>query len=74
MAYVPTNWEPFPSERTLITAARLNNMESGILNADQNKVDKVNGKALSTNDFTNAYKSKLDGLNAPTITGTQIEF
>lgn len=28
-----------------------------------NKVDKVQGKGLSTNDFTNAYKTKLDGLN-----------
>lgn len=27
-----------------------------------NKVDKVSGKGLSTNDFTNAYKSQLDGL------------
>lgn len=27
-----------------------------------NKVDKVSGKALSTNDFTNAYKTKLDGI------------
>jgi hypothetical protein len=26
------------------------------------KVDKVDGKGLSTNDFTNAYKEKLDGL------------
>ena len=28
-----------------------------------NKVDKVQGKGLSTNDFTNQYKTKLDGLN-----------
>ncbi len=28
-----------------------------------NKVDKVNGKGLSTNDFTNEYKTKLDSLN-----------
>lgn len=27
------------------------------------KVDKVEGKGLSTNDFTNNYKSKLDALN-----------
>ena len=26
------------------------------------KVDKVNGKDLSTNDFTDAYKTKLDGV------------
>lgn len=29
-----------------------------------NKVDKVSGKGLSTNDFTAAYKSKLDGIEA----------
>ena len=28
----------------------------------KNKVDKVGGKGLSTNDFTNEYKVKLDGL------------
>lgn len=27
-----------------------------------NKVDKVNGKGLSTNDFSAAYKDKLDGI------------
>ena len=27
-----------------------------------NKVDKVEGKELSTNDFTDAYKGKLDGI------------
>lgn len=27
------------------------------------KVDKVNGKGLSTNDFTSAYKTKLDNLD-----------
>lgn len=27
-----------------------------------NKVDKVEGKGLSTNDFTEAYKTKLDGI------------
>lgn len=29
-----------------------------------NKVDKVSGKGLSTNDFTAAYKIKLDGITA----------
>lgn len=28
------------------------------------KVDKVQGKGLSQNDFTNAYKTKLDGIEA----------
>ena len=29
-----------------------------------NKVDKISGKGLSTNDFTAAYKTKLDGIEA----------
>ena len=39
------------------------------------KVDKVNGKGLSTNDFTNALKTKLDGIEAGaqvnTVTGVK---
>ena len=30
---------------------------------DTNKVDKIDGKSLSTNDFTNTYKTKLDNLD-----------
>ena len=36
-----------------------------------NKVDKINGKGLSTNDFTNALKNKLDSL--PTSFYTKAE-
>ena len=32
-------------------------------NLNKNKVEKEDGKGLSTNDFTNADKEKLDGLN-----------
>lgn len=32
-------------------------------NLNKNKVEKEEGKGLSTNDFTNADKEKLDGLN-----------
>ena len=34
-----------------------------------NKVDKVTGKGLSTNDFTNTYKSAIDGLSTVATTG-----
>lgn len=37
--------------------------ESQITNSLNTKVDKITGKSLSTNDFTNALKSKLEGLN-----------
>ena len=35
-----------------------------ISNLDSGKVDKVSGKGLSTNDFTNALKSALESLNS----------
>ena len=35
-----------------------------------NKVDKINGKGLSTNDFTTAYKDKLDKLEDVNVTNT----
>lgn len=37
-----------------------------------NKVDKISGKSLSTNDFDNTYKSKLDGVanGATTVTAS----
>ena len=44
-------------------------------NADNNKVDKVSGKGLSTNDYTTAEKNKLAGIAAGaqvnTITGVK---
>ena len=38
------------------------NFATTIANEIGNKVDKIEGKQLSTNDFTNDYKSKLDGI------------
>ena len=38
-------------------------VNTAIEDLDTNKVDKVDGKGLSTNDFTNEDKAKLDGLN-----------
>lgn len=40
--------------------ARVTNAETSLTN----KVDKVTGKGLSTNDFTDALKTKLDGIEA----------
>jgi len=37
------------------------------------KVDVINGKGLSTNDFTDAYKTKLDGITEETITQADID-
>ena len=38
-------------------------IDTAIEDLDNNKVDKVEGKGLSTNDFTNEAKNKLDGLS-----------
>ncbi len=46
---------------SLLTKVNITDLENGLYN----KVDKVTGKSLSTNDFTNAEKLKL-----ATITGT----
>lgn len=54
MAYTPTVWV----KGDKVTSAKLNKIENGI--AD--KVDKVNGKVLSTNDYTNADKKKVDDI------------
>ena len=56
-----------------LSSTQLSAMNSGITSAKVstydgyattigNKVDKVSGKGLSTNDFTAAYKTKLDGI------------
>jgi len=44
--------------------------ERTLWNTVVNKVDKETGKALSTNDFTSAYKSKVDGI---TTGATKVE-
>jgi hypothetical protein len=55
---------------TPMNAANLNHMEQGIADAhsataqlDTDKVDKVSGKELSTNDFDDDYKAKLDNVD-----------
>lgn len=37
--------------------------ERTLWNTVSNKVDKITGKGLSTNDFDNTYKSKVDGIS-----------
>lgn len=48
-------FRPLISGTDVITKVEVQNL----LN---NKVDKISGKGLSTNDFTAAYKTKLDGI------------
>ena len=50
-----SKWLPLNDDTDNDQSARIKALESG-------KVDKVEGKVLSSNDFTNAYKTKLDGI------------
>ena len=76
MAYTPTNWTNFPSTATPVSASNLNKIENELVALDTDKadesavttalaekVDKEPGKGLSTNDFDNTYKDKLDGIS-----------
>lgn len=50
-----SKWLPLNDDTDDDQSAKIAALESG-------KVDKVEGKGLSSNDFTNAYKTKLDGI------------
>lgn len=50
-------WLPINDDTDNDQSAKIAALESG-------KVDKVEGKELSSNDFTDAYKTKLDGIAA----------
>lgn len=52
-----SKWLPLNDDTDNDQSARIKALELG-------KVDKVEGKGLSSNDFTNAYKTKLDGIAA----------
>lgn len=52
-----SKWLPLNDDTDNDQSAKIAALESG-------KVDKVEGKELSSNDFTNAYKTKLDGITA----------
>jgi hypothetical protein len=51
--------------QSIATANNADILSSDIVylqNQIDNKVDKITGKSLSTNDFDNSYKTKLDGI------------
>ncbi|WP_301860455.1 hypothetical protein [uncultured Megasphaera sp.] len=62
-AAVTTNEGIFVSGGKAYYGGQAAGNEVATVGAVGNKVDKVNGKGLSTNDFTAAYKTKLDGLS-----------
>lgn len=52
-----SKWLPINDDTDNDQSAKIAALESG-------KVDKVEGKELSSNDFTDAYKTKLDSIAA----------
>ena len=56
MAYLRTQWE---EEVTPLSADNMNNIEDGIEELQALKVDKEEGKGLSTNDYSTEEKNKL---------------
>lgn len=56
MSYTRTQWV---ESETPLSADNMNNIEDGIEELQDQKVDKVTGKGLSTNDYTTAEKNKL---------------
>lgn len=57
---VPTKTSQLQNDSEFVTLSDLDDSEAGIITGLENKVDKIEGKGLSTNDFTNDYKSKVD--------------
>ena len=47
-----------------VSTAKLDSTLQTAISSIDGKVDKVTGKGLSTNDFTNTYKSQLDSLDS----------
>jgi hypothetical protein len=52
----------FPYKTTPLNDANLNQLQTNVENAIDDKVDKVSGKGLSTNDYTTTEKNKLAGI------------
>lgn len=61
-AWTGSAWDALGGTTDLSAYATKSEMNTAL----GNKVDKVSGKGLSTNDFTNAYKEKIDGLAGAT--------
>lgn len=59
MSYTRTQWV---ESETPLSADNMNNIEDGIEELQDQKVDKATGKGLSTNDYTTAEKNKLAGI------------
>lgn len=74
---IKTNWK----SQDVVSPAQFNRVEGNIgtletlvTGLSNNKVDKVSGKGLSTNDFTNAYVTKISTLesNVSSLTSNKL--
>lgn len=52
----------FPYKTTPLNDANLNQLQTNVESAIDEKVSKVEGKGLSTNDYTTTEKNKLAGI------------
>ncbi len=68
MSYTKTEWI---DNVTIVDAAKLNKIEDQLETLDTQKVSRDGNKGLSSNDFTDAYKTKLDNLEDTISTSTE---
>ena len=68
MIYTKTEWI---DNVTIVDAAKLNKIEDQLETLDTQKVSRDGNKGLSSNDFTDAYKTKLDTLEDTISTSTE---
>lgn len=68
MSYTKTEWI---DNVTIVDAAKLNKIEDQLETSDTQKVSRDGNKGLSSNDFTDAYKTKLDNLEDTISTSTE---
>lgn len=57
---VPTKTSQLQNDSEFVTLSDLDDSEAGIITGLENKVDKIEGKGLSTNDFTDSYQSQVN--------------
>lgn len=57
---VPTKTSQLQNDSEFATLSDLDDSEAGIITGLENKVDKIEGKGLSTNDFTDSYQSQVN--------------
>ena len=68
MSYTKTEWI---DNVTIVDAAKLNKIEDQLETLDTQKVSRDGNKGLSSNDFTDTYKTKLDMLEDTISTSTE---